>query len=40
MTITMKLAIEEETNNMDFVEMYEELEAIERRVMVQSLRIQ
>jgi hypothetical protein len=31
MTTTLKLATEGETNNMDFFELYEELEALERR---------
>jgi hypothetical protein len=39
MTAALKPAIEEETNNMDFAELYEELEALERRVMVQRLHI-
>jgi hypothetical protein len=31
---------EEEVDNMDFAELYEELEAQERRVIVQSIHIQ
>jgi hypothetical protein len=40
MTAALELAAEEEADNMDFVDLYEELEALERRVMVQSLHIQ
>jgi hypothetical protein len=39
MTVALKPAVEEETYNMDFVDLYEELEALERRVMVQSFHI-
>jgi hypothetical protein len=40
MTAALKPAAEEEADNMDFVDLCEELEALERRVMVQSLHIQ
>jgi hypothetical protein len=40
MTVALKPAAEEEVDNMDFVDLCEELEALERRVMVQSLHIQ
>jgi hypothetical protein len=40
MTAALKLAAEGETDNMDFVELYEELESLERRVIVQSQHIQ
>jgi hypothetical protein len=40
MTAALEPAAEEETDNMDFVDLYEELEALERRVMVQILHIQ
>jgi hypothetical protein len=40
MTAALELAAEEEADNMDFVDLYEELEALERRVMVQILHIQ
>jgi hypothetical protein len=40
MTAALEPAAEEEADNMDFVDLYEELEALERRVMVQSLHIQ
>jgi hypothetical protein len=40
MTATLESAIEEEEENMDFFDLYEELEALEKRVMVQSLHIQ
>jgi hypothetical protein len=39
MTVALKPAAEEETDNMDFVDLYEELESLERRVMVQILHI-
>jgi hypothetical protein len=38
-TATLKLAKEEETGNMDFVDLYEELESLERRLMVKILHI-
>jgi hypothetical protein len=40
MTTTLEPAAEEEADGMDFVEMYKELKALERRVMVQSQHIQ
>jgi hypothetical protein len=40
MTAALEPAAEEEADNMDFVDLYEELEALERRVMVQSQHIQ
>jgi hypothetical protein len=40
MTATLEPAKEEGTDTMDFVDLYEELEALERRVMVQILHIQ
>jgi hypothetical protein len=40
MTAALEPATEEEADNMDFVELYEELEALERRVIVQSQHIQ
>jgi hypothetical protein len=39
MTTTLKPAKEEETGRMDFVDLYEELESLERRGMVQILHI-
>jgi hypothetical protein len=39
-TATLGLAEEEEEDNIDFVELYEELEAQERRVNMQSRNIQ
>jgi hypothetical protein len=39
MTASLEPATEGETNNMDFFVLYEELEALERRVMVQSFHI-
>jgi rubrerythrin len=39
MSIALEFAAEEETNSMDFVELYEKLESIDIRVMVQSLNI-
>jgi hypothetical protein len=39
MTATLKPVAEEEANNMDFADLYEELEALERRVMVQRFPI-
>jgi hypothetical protein len=39
MTVALKPAAEEEVDIMYFVDMYKELEALERRVMVQSLHI-
>jgi len=40
MTATLKPEAEEETYSMDCVDLYEELESIERRVMVWSFHIQ
>jgi hypothetical protein len=40
MTVALELTKEEEADNMDFVDLYAELEALERRVMVQILHIQ
>jgi hypothetical protein len=40
MTAALELEVEEEADNMDFVDLYDELEALERRVMVQSFHIQ
>jgi hypothetical protein len=34
MTATLESATEEEADNMDFVDLYEELEALKKRVMV------
>jgi hypothetical protein len=39
MTAALEPAAAEETDNMDFADLYEELEALERRVMVQILHI-
>jgi hypothetical protein len=42
-TTALKLAVgeeEEEVGNIDFADLYQEFEALERRVMVQSLHIQ
>jgi hypothetical protein len=39
MSIALESTTEEETNSMDFVELYEELESLDIRVMVQSLNI-
>jgi hypothetical protein len=39
MTAALEFATKEEADNMDFVDLYEELEALEKRVMVQSLHI-
>jgi hypothetical protein len=39
MTVALEPAVEEEMNIIDFVDMYEELEALERRVMVQRFHI-
>jgi hypothetical protein len=36
MTAELKPAVEEEADNMDFVDLYKELESLERRVIVQS----
>ena len=36
----MKLTTEEDIDNIDFVDLCEQLEALERRVMVQSMHIQ
>jgi len=38
-TAALEPTAEEEEDNMDFVDLYEELEALEIRVMVQSLHI-
>jgi hypothetical protein len=40
MTTALEPATEEEADNIDFVELYEELEALERRVNMQSKHIQ
>jgi hypothetical protein len=40
MTATLKPAAEEEADNTDFVDLCKELEALERRVMVQGFHIQ
>jgi hypothetical protein len=40
MTAALKPATEEEADIMDFLDLCEELESLERRVMVQSLHIQ
>jgi hypothetical protein len=40
MIATLESATEEEADNIDFVEVYEELEALERRVNMQSRHIQ
>ena len=40
MTAALKPTVEEEAYNMNFIDMCEELEALERRVIVQSLHIQ
>jgi hypothetical protein len=40
MVAVLELTEEEEEYNMDFVDLCEELESLERRVMVQSLHIQ
>jgi hypothetical protein len=40
MTATLELAAVEEEDNMDFFDLCEELEALERRVMVQIFHIQ
>jgi hypothetical protein len=40
MTATLEPATEEETNNIYFFELYEEFEALERRVNMQSRHIQ
>jgi hypothetical protein len=40
MTAALEPAAEEEADNIDFVELYEELEALERRVNMQSRHIQ
>jgi hypothetical protein len=40
MTAALEPAAEEEADNMDLVDLYEELEALERRVMVQIFHIQ
>jgi len=40
MVAVLELTKEEEEYNMDFVDLCEELESLERRVMVQSLHIQ
>jgi hypothetical protein len=40
MTVALELTEEEEEDNMDFVDLYAELESLERRVMAQRLHIQ
>jgi hypothetical protein len=40
MTVALELTKEEESNNMDFDDLYAELESLERTVMVQILHIQ
>jgi hypothetical protein len=40
MTAALEPAAEEEADNMNFVDLCEELEALEKRVMVQRLHIQ
>jgi hypothetical protein len=40
MTAALEPAAEEEADNMDFADLCEELEALEKRVIVQSLHIQ
>jgi hypothetical protein len=40
MTTTLKPIVEEEGDNMDFIDLYKELEALERRVIVKSMHIQ
>jgi hypothetical protein len=40
MTAALDIAAKEEEDNMDFTDLYEELEALERRVMVQIFHIQ
>jgi hypothetical protein len=40
MTVALEPTAEEEADNMDLFDLYEELEALERRVMVQILHIQ
>jgi hypothetical protein len=40
MTLTRELAAEEEANNIDFVELYGELEFQERRINMQSIHTQ
>jgi hypothetical protein len=40
MTAALEPTTEGEADNIDFVELYEELEALERMVMVQSLHIE
>jgi hypothetical protein len=40
MIAALEPATEEEADNMDFVDLYEELEALERRVILQSQHIQ
>jgi hypothetical protein len=40
MTAALKPVVEEEAYNMDFVDLYKELESLERRVIVQSQHIQ
>ena len=39
MTVAPNPAEEEETDSMEFVDLYEELESLKRRVMVQILHI-
>ena len=40
MTIALESIVEEEAYIIDFVDLCEELEALERRVIVQSMHIQ
>jgi hypothetical protein len=40
MTVVLEPATEEEADNINFVDLYKELESLERRIMVQSLHIQ
>jgi hypothetical protein len=39
MTAALESAVEEEVDSMDFADLYQKFEALERRVMVQSLQI-
>jgi hypothetical protein len=40
MTVALGSAVEEEADNIDFVNLCEELEALERRVVVQGMHTQ
>ena len=40
MTEAMEPSPEEEVDNMDFIDLYEELEALEKRMIVKILHIQ